>query len=382
MPTDDPRVVPIAEIAVGERFRRDLGDLRALSRSIAEIGLLHPVVVTPDQQLIAGQRRLEACRALGWTDISVHIVDLADVVRGQRDENVERKDFLPTEMVAVRRALEPAEREAARERIAAAGASAAPHRPAEKAVETFHSFEGGKTRDKVAAYIGVSGRTLDKAAAVVEAAEREPEKYAPLVEKMDATGKVNGVFKQMQRLEQAAQIAAEPPPLPTGPFRVIVADPPWPYASRAEDVTHRASNPYPSMTIDEIKALPVRELADQNAILWLWTTNAHLPEAFAVVRAWGFEHKTVLTWVKDRMGTGDWLRGQTEHCIMAVRGKPVVTLTNQTTVIHGPLREHSRKPDEFYALVEGLCPGSKLELFSRQQRDGWTAHGNAIPSPA
>ncbi|MGA2513319.1 MAG: MT-A70 family methyltransferase, partial [Candidatus Limnocylindrales bacterium] len=89
----------------------------------------------------------------------------------------------------------------------------------------------------------------------------------------------------------------------------------------------------------------------------------------------GFEPKTILTWAKDRMGTGDWLRGQTEHCLMCVRGHPTVTLTNQTTLLHGPMREHSRKPDEFFTLVESLCPGSKLELFAREARPGWAAWG-------
>ena len=72
---------------------------------------------------------------------------------------------------------------------------------------------------------------------------------------------------------------------------------------------------------------------------------------------------------------GEWLRGQTEHCILAVRGRPVKTLTNQTTVLHAPRGRHSEKPEEFYRLVESLCPGSKLELFARKQRKGWVTHG-------
>ena len=100
-----------------------------------------------------------------------------------------------------------------------------------------------------------------------------------------------------------------------------------------------------------------------------------MPDAYRHLAAWGFEHKTILTWVKDRMGTGDWLRGRTEHCILAVRGRPVVNLTNQTTVLEAVRREHSRKPDEFYALVEALCPGARLEMFAREPRAGWTAWG-------
>ena len=94
-------------------------------------------------------------------------------------------------------------------------------------------------------------------------------------------------------------------------------------------------------------------------------------QAYECLGAWGFHDKNVLTWVKDRMGLGNWLRCQTEHCILAVRGAPVVTLTNQTTVLVAPSREHSRKPTNFYDLVEALCPGSKLEMFAREPREGW-----------
>jgi hypothetical protein len=90
---------------------------------------------------------------------------------------------------------------------------------------------------------------------------------------------------------------------------------------------------------------------------------------------WGGDPDRLLAGVS-HMGTGDWLRGRTEHCLMAVRGRPTVTLTNHTTLIEGPLREHSRKPSSFFQLVESLCPGSKLEMFAREERDGWTAWGD------
>jgi N6-adenosine-specific RNA methylase IME4 len=127
--------------------------------------------------------------------------------------------------------------------------------------------------------------------------------------------------------------------------------------------------------------LPVIDHAHDEAVLWLWTTNSHMRDAFSVLDAWGFRHRTILTWAKDRMGTGDWLRGQTEHCLMAVRGRPTVTLSNRTTLLQAPMREHSRKPDEFYALVESLCPAplnGRLELFARETRPGWVAAGAEV----
>lgn len=218
-------------------------------------------------------------------------------------------------------------------------------------------------------------RVAEKASAVLEAAQENPA-LSRLVDQMERSGKVNAALRQVNKLQAADAINAEPIPMPAGPFRVIVADPPWRYESRVGDFTHRADLPYPSMQIDEICALPVESLAHDDCILWLWTTNAHMRESYAVLDAWGFQSKTILTWAKDRIGTGDWLRGQTEHCHLAIRGKPTILTTGQGTVIHGPLQAHSQKPDSFYALVETICPGSKLEMFCRSPRDGWAVWGN------
>jgi N6-adenosine-specific RNA methylase IME4 len=356
----------IERIQVGFRYRKDLGDVRSLAQSIEEVGLLHPVVVTPEGRLIAGQRRLEACRALGWTDIPVTVVDLYQAARGEAHENFVRKDLLPSEIVALKRAIEPLERRDARERQ---GHRADLCHPATVA-EGQRSYPG-EARDTIARYLGVGRTTIERAEAVVGAAEEHPEEYGHLVEQMDRSGKIAGAYRRLTVLKQAKELEANPPALPTGPFQVIVADPPWRYES-GNDL------PYPTMDIDEIKAMPIRSIADNNAILWLWTTNTHLRVAFEVVEAWGFEYKTLLTWVKDRMGTGEWLRGQTEQCLLAVRGKPVFLHGSHTTVLQAVRRDHSRKPEEFFVLVEATCPGSKVELFSRQKRKEWLAFGNEI----
>jgi N6-adenosine-specific RNA methylase IME4/ParB-like chromosome segregation protein Spo0J len=350
----------IDQIQVGFRYRKDLGNLRSLADSIAEVGLLHPVVVTPEGRLIAGQRRLEACRQLGWTEIPVTVVDLLQAVSGEAHENFIRKDLLPSEIVALKRAIEPLERREARQRQGHRADAARPITEVNR-----------DARDKIARYLGVGRTTIEKAEAVVEAAEEDPDEYGHLVEQMDRRGKVAGVYRRLTVLKQVKEIEAAPLQLPAGPFQVIVADPPWRYES-GSDV------PYPTMDIEEIKAMPVEEVADANAILWLWTTNAHLRMAFDVVDSWGFEYRALLTWVKDRMGTGEWLRGQTEHCLLAVRGKPIFRHGSHTTVLEAARREHSRKPEQFYELVEATCPGGKLELFCRRRRTGWQAHGNDL----
>jgi ParB family chromosome partitioning protein len=177
--------LPIAAIKVGNRHRRDMGDIEGLAASIAEVGgvLLHPIVVRPDGTLIAGERRLKAVSRLGWTKVPVTVVDLDAVVRGELAENALRKDFTPSEMVAIAADVEEEERKLAKQRQVAAL-----KRGSEKpVVENFHN--GGKARDKVAAPLGISGRTLEKARAVVEAAQRDPDRFGPLVDEMDRTGK-------------------------------------------------------------------------------------------------------------------------------------------------------------------------------------------------
>lgn len=367
----------IDSIAVGIRHRREMGDIGTLAGSISEIGLLHPVVVRPDGTLIAGERRLAACRSLGWSKVPATVVDIASIARGELAENTQRKDFLLSEAVAIKRAVEEEERRLAKERQAKAGPAVGRGAKKNGSAKLAPAVKG-KTRDKVATTAGKARTSLSKADAIISAAEAEPERFGKLVEDMDRTGRVDGPFKRLKVMQQAEQIRREPPPLPSrGPYRVIVADPPWPYELRKEDPSHRATHPYPQMSMDQIRALDVGSIAHTDCILWLWTTNHHMREAFTVLDAWGFEHKTIVTWVKDRMGTGDWLRGQSEHCLMAVRGHPIVHLTNQTTVLYGPLRANSQKPDEFYDLVESLCPAPRYAyLFSREQREGWDMHGD------
>jgi N6-adenosine-specific RNA methylase IME4 len=310
-------------------------------------------------------------RKLGRTCVPAHVVPLADILRGEFDENAVRADFLPSEYVAIKRALEGEERRQAQERQRVGGQMKG------EASGNLPQASKGRVNDKIAKAVGIGRRTLERSEAIVAAAERD-ERFAPLVEEMDRTRRVNGVYRKLVVATKAETIRAETSPLPgRGPYRVIVADPPWTYSIRANDPSQRGVCPYPQMSIEEIRTLGVAGIAHDDALLWLWTTNAHLEHAFPIARAWGFEPKTVLTWVKDQMGVGTWLRGQSEHCLLAVRGRPTVQLSNQTTVLHAPVGAHSAKPDEFYALVEALCPAARYaELFQRTPRPNWDGHGD------
>ncbi len=347
----------IDAIRIGNRHRKDLGDLGSLTRSIADVGLLHPVVVRPDGMLIAGERRIAACRALGWADVPVTTVDLEQVVRGEYAENAERKDFLPSEINAIERALAPIEAAAAKERMSEGG----------KVGKLSTPSDAGKTRDKIGAFAGVSGRTVEKIAKVVEAAEREPEKFAPLVAEMDRTGKVNGAYRKLRQAEDYDRLK-DIAPL-EGKYRTLIIDPPWDYEWLS--LAGRAAPGYATMSHEELLALPVAGWAEDNCHLYLWTTNNFMTRAVELMAAWGFAHKTVLTWVKPRWGLGSYFRNSTEHVLFGVRGELRTRSDSIATHFEAPVGQHSEKPQLFYDIVGQASYQLIGEAFQRKPRDGF-----------
>jgi len=170
-------------------------------------------------------------------------------------------------------------------------------------------------------------------------------------------------------------------------FHSVLADPPWRFTNRTGKVApeHRRLSRYSTMTTDEISALPVTDLVYQPAHLYLWVPNALLPEGLRVMAAWGFEYKSNIVWHKirkdggsDGRGVGFYFRNVTELMLFGVRGKNARTLPpgrSQVNYIPSRKREHSRKPDEQYRLIESCSRGPYLELFARGTRPGWTYWG-------
>lgn len=170
-------------------------------------------------------------------------------------------------------------------------------------------------------------------------------------------------------------------------FHTVLADPPWQFTNRTGKVApeHRRLSRYETMTTDEICNLPVGELVHLPAHLYLWVPNAMLPEGLKVLAAWGFEYKSNIVWHKvrkdggpDGRGVGFYFRNVTELLLFGVRGKNARTLPpgrRQVNFIASRKREHSRKPDEQYELIESCSRGPYLELFARGTRPGWTYWG-------
>lgn len=213
----------VTDIQVGDRFRQDMGDIDALVGSISVVGLLHPIVITSNNELVAGARRLAAVKQLGWIEVPVRVIDMPSLIAGEYAENVSRKDFTPSEMVAICDAVE--------------------------------SFQGqrdvgviseGYRQQRAAKMVGSSHGTLSKARQVVDAAKRDPEKFQFVLHDMDATGNVSkayGTLKAIQKRDARADAGADAPMdtkivtgdfmemgalLPDDSIDVIFTDPPYP----------------------------------------------------------------------------------------------------------------------------------------------------------
>lgn len=159
------------------------------------------------------------------------------------------------------------------------------------------------------------------------------------------------------------------------PYSTIVADPPWRYASAATTKAD-ASKHYSTMPTDDVCRMPVEELAADDSHLWVWATNGLMEDAYRVVRAWGFSPLTLVTWCKPGPGVGHYLRNNTEHLILASRGKPLTPDEKPlSTWYQWPRTPHSVKPPAAYDLIERVSPAPRVDLFCRSPRMDWDSFG-------
>ena len=621
----------ITAIEIGHRHRKNLGDLDSLAESLEKVGLLHPVVIDSKNRLIAGQRRLEAAKLLGWQTIPVRVVDLEAITLGEFAENACRKDFTPSEIAAIAKVVRPLEEEKAHQRRLAGLRNQA------LVGENCHDGLIGKTRDIVARFTGISGRTLDKIEAIVGAAEDEPARFGHLKDELDAEPRsVHRCYKKLKALQQQAEeqrarasldrpawvltdvqsvvecslVIADPPDgmsqeeweprdletftrawsrrwskcgadfiaifwsqdrlfqgrqwldealegytfqqvlvwhannngcpknplgfkqtwepillyrrkgsikpivpsertlnaelhtldchaapvpqindsghdlkqhptqkpvsvmhwlihaltepgervaspfcgvapcgiaalqlgrnyhgieisadyrrlaearlasygripskwrttsldcdpsnaldctlyknLPEQKYNTLVIDPPWQIATmgtRTVVASRRNHNqgpvPYEMLTLEEIKQFPLRNLANDGAHVYLWTTNSMLPVAFEVLEAWGVHYHLTMPLVK-KSGVAPcngYVAGA-EFCLLGFAGRPMQSFRSVgklNWLLTSPRpHSHSRKPDEFYDLVEEMSPGPYIDLFGRQRRPNWDSWGDEV----
>jgi N6-adenosine-specific RNA methylase IME4 len=359
-----------------------------LKNDIAKHGLREPIWLHNDGRIIDGRNRFQACALagveprfrtfLGSDDKLVAFVVSLNLHRRHLDESQratvgakleslahgQKKSDMP---IGISRA-EAAEMLNVGERSIAR----AKHVLEQGAPELVAAVERGEVSVNAAATIAEAPKEQQRE--IVARGEKE------ILEAAKAIRAEKAETRRQERIQNLVEISQGNAPLETDrKYPIIYADPPWRYEHPPMGGNRVIENHYPTMTLDEICALKVADIATPDAVLFMWATAPKLAECFQVISAWGFDYRTCAVWVKDKIGMGYYVRNQHELLLIAKRGEPPMPAeeARQSSVITAPRTEHSAKPAEFYELIERMYPElPKIELFSRSPRDGWASWGN------
>jgi ParB/RepB/Spo0J family partition protein len=398
--------VNINKIIIPQNRKRQLNPekVKELKESIQEIGLLQPIIISSQNVLIAGLHRLEACKALGWNEIDCIIKDLGelDAELAEIDENLIRVELTVlerAELLKRRKEIYEAKYPETKASIGKELVNKRWHTTEKISVVSFaedtaqklgvtdrtirHEIQIAKNIDDEVKSIIKTTPIADSKKDLLMLARLDSEKQKKVAEKISEISSKKltiGDFRELVR-----KIRQGPPiPLPPGKYNIIYADPPWQYWEGGEK---NQSKHYPTMTIEEIKNLPVQDLSADNCILFLWATSPMLPEAIEVMKAWGFSYSTVgFVWVKSlkdgtgfAFGLGQWTRTNAEYCLIGTKGHIERKDASIPQIVYAPREEHSKKPDIVRNLIVKLVGDlPRIELFARQKTEGWAVWGNEI----
>lgn len=392
--------VDIEIIKVGDRYRKDMGDLQSLVASIEELGLLQPIGINPDYQLIWGERRLRAFQLLGRSMIPARIVPIVEIVLGEYAENEIRKNFTISESAEIYKAQKAAKSKSgnnqfnkskedcndhykADERTDNQAAKAAGFNSQFTAIAAEKVIDNGepelvKAMDdgRVAITSAADISDLPPEQQIEILADKNPKAFEQAAKKRRQEKTEQ---RREQRIEKLKEQAAGNQDMDTScQYPVIYADPPWNYDFSGSD-NRDLDNQYPTMDLESILGMPVDQLATSDCVLFLWTTAPKLPEGMEVLDRWGFTYKTCAIWDKEKIGMGYWFRQQSELLLVATRGSipPPEPSNRPSSVIRSPREKHSQKPEKVYQIIEAMYPDlPRIELFARNRREGWSAFGN------
>lgn len=326
-----------------------------LKQSIKQDGQWVPIIVNKDNIILDGHHRAKACFELRIDPRFTHqIIDNKLLEKKFVIEcNLKRRhlnDFQKAELVIP---LLEIEKQLAKER--------------QLKGTLLPNESKGMATERVSKQAGLSRNTFERAKVIIQKAPEE------LKEKVrSGQTSIHYAYKSVNRAEKKKNSE----PIPRDFFSVILSDPPWKY-----DVNLRGSPDahYSVLTVEEICKL--KPLSHKDCILFLWTIAPMLKEALQVLEAWGFKYKTHLVWVKDKIGTGYYFRGQHELLLVGRKGNISIPEEKDrpSSVLHSPRTKHSEKPNKIYDLIEKMYPNQKyLELFARKNRKGWTSWGDEI----
>ena len=347
-----------------------------LERNIVADGCRDPLV-TWQGVLLDGHNRHDICVQHGivYATASVTLADRLDAKIWIRENQRGRRNLNDDQRAMNAAALAELLSEKTKRDRAKKGGHARHGTKPESCLETASASKQKPLRSRATAakQQGISERRVRQAQDVRKKAPDLAEKVARGEMPLAAAG------REVQKRERA-EIRKNPPPIQTngGTFQVLYADPPWRYDFSKSD-SRGIENQYPTLSVEDICALDVPALCEPDCVLFLWATSPKLPQAMAVMEAWGFTYKTCMVWVKDKIGMGYYARQRHELLLIGTKGKPPVPFPEDRpdSVIEAPRGRHSEKPPRCYEIIEAMYPnGSRIELFARTARDTWSAWGN------
>jgi len=355
-----------------------------LVESIKEKGIIEPIVIKGDGSIISGHRRWAVAKELNAVYVPVRVISFKTEIE-ERDALINfnkyrQKTF--TQKMNEAEFIEETEKIKARERQI----ESLKQGDKNPVKETFPTRDKGQTRDKVAEKINIgSGRNYEKAKKVWETAKVEKE-YQPIIEKIDKGEiSINQAYKTIKqeekKVERKETLQTKAKELPAEKFQVIYCDPPWQYNNSG--LNGSAESKYPTMEIEKLCEMNVKSITAENAVIFMWATNPLLEDALKLMKAWGFEYKTNMVWVKDKQNYGKlgfYIYGQHELLLIGVKGSMLPIGEKPKSIITGSNTVHSKKPDCVYETIESMYPNLKyVELFARNTpRANWTKWGNEV----
>ena len=341
-------------------------DFEQLKVDIAARGLIEPIWLHEDK-IIDGRNRYRACIETG-TEPRFRTWDgEGSLVLFVLSMNLHRRHLTSSQRATVAIEMLPMLKKEAQERMSQGGKTNNADKQGRQIV-AYPASDDGKSTERAAQILQTNRQ-------YVSDAKRLKQDAPDLFEQVKAGEKT---IPQAKR-EVVKRERAETPPVPSDKYRIFYADPPWKYGNKGLDDYGHAERHYPTMSITELCALPIKELAEDNAVLFLWVTSPLLEECFPVIKAWGFSYKTSFVWDKVKHNFGHYNSVRHELLLVCTRGSCTPDVNKLFDSVQSIERsdEHSEKPEEFRAIIDTLYThGKRIELFARRQVDGWDAWGN------
>jgi N6-adenosine-specific RNA methylase IME4 len=364
-------------------------ELAQLEANILRDGCRDPLVVW-DGILIDGHNRHEICTRHGllFETIAMVFMDRDEALLWMEENQIGRRNLSDDQRSVFALSIQERRSKVAVRTAASIGGKSGGKGRARNSVsdtlaEPLKEQPKTDTRKDVAKEFNLPERKLRTVAEVKKAAPELIEKVrAGETTLLQAKREIKEAKREERREENRVKVSEAQAPediiKSEAKFATIVIDPPWDWGDEGDqDQMGRARPDYATMSKEQLMALPVGTLADDDCHLYMWITNRSLPKGFDLIQAWGFRYITAITWAKPSFGMGNYFRGQTEQILFAVKGSQPLKRKDVGTLFTAPRgpNGHSSKPVEFYDLVESCSPGPFLEMFSRSKRDGWVAWG-------